>query len=277
MKTGDKIRALRLLLGYDQKDLAFALSLNAPTSVNRWEQGVALPRIGMLQRLGKVLQVSWAWLQHSHMPVSSENFLRFRPLSPYLDNTERWTRFMCTRLPELFIDLCNELNVTEYFVLDAPCQGGITIAANNELAIEVSSLPELHAAVRAKLPQYVVMQVANDEYLEELCTGSRTAELFSRCGIDWIHVQQREPEPPASPSISMSLNAKIADKDCCTEIKSKVHSVFDELIQKYSLFDVSLNISIIPSRSENELICDLIEDKRLKKLAQLLFGKKVRI
>jgi len=44
-----------------------------------------------------------------------------------------------------------------------------------------------------------------------------------------------------------------------------------------TLFDVSLNISIIPSRSENELICDLIEDKRLKKLAQSLFGKKVRI
>jgi hypothetical protein len=121
------------------------------------------------------------------------------------------------------------------------------------------------------------MQVTDDEYLEELCAGSRTAELFSRCGVDWIHVQQREPEPPSSPSISMSLNAKIADKDCCTEIKSKVHSVFDELIQKYSLFDVSLNISIIPSRSENELICDLIEDKRLKKLAQSLFGKKVRI
>jgi len=74
MTTGEKIRVLRLLLGYDQKDLAFALSLNAPTSVNRWEQGVALPRIGMLQRLGEVLQVSWAWLQDSHMPVSSGNF-----------------------------------------------------------------------------------------------------------------------------------------------------------------------------------------------------------
>jgi len=236
MTTGEKIRVLRLLLGYDQKDLAFALSLNAPTSVNRWEQGVALPRIGMLQRLGEVLQVSWAWLQDSHMPVSSGNFLNFRPLSPYLANTERWTRFMCTSLPELFVGLCNELNVTEYFVLDAPCQGGIIIAANKELAIEVSSLPELHAAVRAKLPQYVVMQVTDDEYLEELCAGSRTAELFSRCGVDWIHVQQREPEPPSSPSISMSLNAKIADKDCCTEIKSKVHSVFDELIQKYYSF-----------------------------------------
>ncbi|MGD9685360.1 MAG: helix-turn-helix domain-containing protein [Desulfobacter sp.] len=270
MDTAVKIRALRLLKGYDQQLLAEHLGMQSATTVNRWEQRISIPRTGMLMNVGKALGVNWPWLQDSGMPFDKDKFLQYRPLSPYIKYSDRWVRHMCATLPDLFKHLCSELGMSRLWSIEAPCQGGIAIAANNELAIEVISVPELHAAMRAKLSEATVLQINNSEYLDELCACSKTSEFLKRCGIDNIKVQPREPELASKPSISLCLNAEIGDNDCCKKIDDEINCIIDNLIKKYSLSNVKLRVDTNPSKSGNEIICDLIFNKQLKKIAKQL-------
>jgi len=270
METAEKIKTLRLLNGCDQQLLAERLEMRSATTINRWEQRVSLPRTGMLMKLGQALGINWPWLQDSRMPLVKDNFVQFVPLSPYVDYSDRWGKYVCSTLPALFMHLCLELGISKFWSLDAPCRGGITIAAHDHLVIEIISAPELHAAIQSKLPEHMVLQIADSEFLEELCEGTRTVEFFAQCGIDWVKAQARAQEPPSKPSISLRFNVEMNNNDDGNRIKGEINNFFKKLIQNNALYNVKFDINITPSRTSNELMYNLIVNKQLKKAAKKL-------
>ena len=71
----------RSALGWSQADLAKASGISA-TQLSRYESGLNEPRINMIGKLAKSLNVQLDWLAHGRGPIDGDN--GGRPMSPGL-------------------------------------------------------------------------------------------------------------------------------------------------------------------------------------------------
>lgn len=274
MKIGDKVKVLRLLEGIGQREFATMLGSKVATNVNRWEQGLSVPRVSMLQNIGDELNIYWPWLQDSTFDFIKNDNVIFRPLSPYRAFTHRWLTLLPKELASLFPALCRELNLIDYWCFDAPCEGGVVVAAKQGLSLMVICRPELYPSLRDSLPSYHKMSMADREYAELLFTGTNCHEIFARCGIDYIHLQEKHSsEPPALPSININLTAKVSASTDLINLQEAIKRQLDNLVAELLLQDVSIDVSALPAKSTNKLILELIDTPTLKNLAQSLTEK----
>jgi transcriptional regulator with XRE-family HTH domain len=68
----DRLVKARSALGWSQADLARASGISA-TQLSRYESGLNGPRINMIGRLAKALNVQFDWLAYGKGPIEGEN------------------------------------------------------------------------------------------------------------------------------------------------------------------------------------------------------------
>lgn len=269
METGKKIKILRLLAGSGQLELAKELGMKAATHVNRWEQGGAIPRTNMLQRLGECLGVCWPWLHDSDSDFCKENYMHFRPLSPFVPYTARWRALLQRDIAELLPELFRELNLESIWGFQAPCKGGFIIATKPELTLLITCLPELYASIEMALPSVQKVSISDSYYAEQLFLGDLTQDIFKRCGVDHV-VQEKKSAPPPVTNIKVEVKASAAAEINHLELKKIIQDQIDSMIAAAGLFEANVSIGVTASRDASEIILDLVSDPVLKQLAMQL-------
>lgn len=269
MEIGKKIKAIRLLMGIGQLELAKGLGMKAATHVNRWEQGTAIPRTNMLQRLGDSLEIYWPWLQDSKTDFVRGGYVHFRPLSPYVLYTPRWLALLQRDIPELLPELFKELNLQSLWGFQAQCRGGFIVAAKPGLTLLITCLPELFDTTADALPSVQQVSISDSYFAEQLFLGTLTQDIFKRCGV--IHVKLEEkPAPPPATKVSFEVRATAVADINHQELRNTVQKHIDEIITAAGLSEAYVTISVSVPRNSTEIILELVSNPVLKKLAQQL-------
>ncbi len=266
MEIGKKIRAIRLLLGIGQLELAKSLGMKAATHVNRWEQGISIPRTNMLQRLGDSLEIYWAWLQDSNTDFVREAYVHFRPLSPYVNFTPRWLALLQRDIPELLPELLLELNLRSIWGFEAPCRGGFVVATKPGLTLLITCLPELYDSIVMALPSVNQVPVSDVYYAKQLFLDEMTQDLFDRCGVGHIEFEKKAAAPPAT-NVNIVVKASAAADINHQDLRNAIQRHVDTIISAVGLFEADVAINVTASRRSKEIILDLVSDPALKKLA----------
>jgi transcriptional regulator with XRE-family HTH domain len=266
MEIGKKIKVLRLLEGSGQLELAKWLGMKAATHVNRWEQGAAIPRTNMLQRLGDFLGVYWPWLQDSKSDFVKEKYVRYRPLSPYVPYTTRWRSLLQHDLAELLPELLEELNLNRIWGFQAPCKGGFIVATNPEFALLISCLPELYDPIVTALPSVQFVTISDSYFAKQVFLDELTQEIFERCGAEHIEIEKK-PAPLPKTTIKLEVSATVSAEKDHQELHNMIQKHIDALITVAGLLEANMKINISASRSSMELALDLVSDPFLKELA----------
>jgi transcriptional regulator with XRE-family HTH domain len=87
---GSPIKHFRKLAGLSKSDLARRVGVS-PTAVNNWEEHGVRPRLEVLLKLEKALEVSWMQLNGRPQPPSAE--VARSPDQPQLSRGERLDQF----------------------------------------------------------------------------------------------------------------------------------------------------------------------------------------
>lgn len=266
MEIGKKIKVLRLLEGCGQLELAKSLGMKAATHLNRWEQGTAIPRTNMLQRIGDLLGVNWPWLQDSKSDFVKGNYVRYRPLSPYVPYTPRWRALLQHDLAELLPELFEELKLDRIWGFQAPCKGGFIVATNPEFAFLISCLPDLYDQIITALPSVQFVTISDAYFAKQVFLDELTQEIFGLCGVGHI-VIEKKPVPPPKTNVSFRVTATVSAEKDHQELRNTIQKHIEALITAAALTEVDMKITVSASRSSIELALDLVADPKLKKLA----------
>lgn len=272
MDLPSKIRAARLLAGLDQRGLAFAMGMKSATHINRWEQGVSAPRSNMLQKLGDALRIYWPWLIDSNLPYTQEEFISYRPLSPYVEYTDRWLSLMPKHLAELLPDFLSELQYDNITTFRAPCGGGVIVATNNKLPLMVICRQELFPTLLESITAKQEVSITDNEFARQLFKGAITQELFERCGVSTICIPPA-PEPPPKITVSIHLTASLDNTVDINGAQSRLDSQIRNLIMESGLEEVKFNLTVAASKSTNQFVTEFVVGENMKELAQLLLEK----
>lgn len=269
METGKKIKILRLLAGSGQLELAKELGMKAPTHVNRWEQGGAMPRTKMLQRLGDCLEVCWPWLHDSESDFSKDSYVHFRPLSPFVPYTARWLALLQRDIAELLPELFQELNLKNIWGFQAPCEGGFIVAVKPGLALLITCLPELYTPIERTLPSVQQVMISDSYYAEQLFLGTSTQDILKKCGAEYVVLEKKINTPPVT-NIKIEVKASATAEINHLELKKIIQEQIDSMIAAAGLFEANVSIGVTASRNASEIILDLVTDPVLKRLAMQL-------
>jgi len=265
LETGKKIKILRLLSGSGQLELAKGLGMKAATHVNRWEQGGAMPRANMLQRLGDYLEVCWPWLYDSNSDFSKESYVNFRPLSPYVPYTARWLSLLQREIAELLPELFQELHIQNVWSFSAPCSGGLIVAAKPGLTMLISCLPELYDSLEKALPSVRRVEISDSDYAEQLFLGTLSQDLFKHCGIDYVDQKRRT--VPSTTNVNVRIKASAAGSIDHMALKKYIQGQIETIITDAGLLEADVFIDVTASRNSSEIVLDLVSDPALKHLA----------
>lgn len=274
MKLGDKIKAVRLLAGEGQKELALIMGTKSPSHINRWEQGVAAPRAIMLQKLGEALCINWPWLMDSNMDFVINNFVYYRPLSPYSNYTARWLTLLPQELAELLPLFIEELRFEQFWRLDAPCNGGVIIVSKPSLHCMIVCRPELYPKLAASIKTCKQLTISDYEFAQQLFTANTTEELFERCGITSTNIPSYPKNPPSA-CLTLKLDAKLPADTNLRALEKRIQQHLDILIAQEGMQEVNCKITGSPAKSSNELAAELVIGANMKKLANLLLEKNI--
>lgn len=269
MYLPNKIRVARLLAGFDQKDLALAMGMKSATHINRWEQGVSAPRSNMLQKLGKALEIYWPWLLDSNLPYIQGEYLSYRPMSPYVDYTDRWLSIMPKHLAELLPDFLSELQLDNIITFSAPCGGGIIVATNNTLPLMITCRQELFPILLETIPTSKKQKITDIEFAEQLFKGTITQELFERSGVTALQIELIT-EPPPKVSVSINLTASLNNTVDIAGIQTLLDNKMQNLIKESGLEEVKLDVSVTASKSTNQFVAEFVVGKKMRELAREL-------
>lgn len=269
MEIGKKIKAIRLLMGIGQLELAKNLGMKAATHVNRWEQGTATPRTNMLQRLGDSLEIYWPWLQDSNTDFVRGGCVHFRPLSPYVVYTPRWLALLQRDMPELLSELFKELNLQSLWGFQAPCRGGFIVAAKPGLTLLITCLPELFDAVLEALPSVKQVSISDSYFAEQLFLGTLTQDIFKRCGVEHVVLGGKPAQLPAT-KVRFEVKATAEADMNHQELRNTLQKHIDEIITAAGLSETDVTISVTAPRNSAEMILELVSNPILKELAQQL-------
>lgn len=269
METGKKIKILRLLAGSGQLELAKELGMKAATHVNRWEQGGAIPRTNMLQRLGGYLGVCWPWLHDSDSDFCKENYMHFRPLSPFVPYTARWRALLQRDIAELLPELFHELNLNSIWGFQAPCKGGFVVAVKPGFALLITCLPELYMPIERTLPSVKQVMISDSYYAEQLFFETSTQEILKQCGAEYVVLEKKISPPPVT-NIKVEVKASAAAEINHLELKKIIQDQIDSMIAAAGLFEANVSIGVTASRDASEIILDLVSDPVLRQLAMQL-------
>ena len=272
MNLGNKIRVARLLAGFDQRGLALTMGMKAATHINRWEQGVSAPRSNMLQKLGNALEIYWPWLLDSNLPYIQGEYISYRPMSPYVDYTDRWLSIMPKHLAELLPDFLSELQYDNITTFSAPCGGGIIVATNNKLPLMITCRPELFPALYETIPTSKKHTITDTEFAEQLFKGTTTQELFERSGVTALQIKPIT-EPPPKVTVSINLTASLNDTVDIAGIQTWLDNEMKNLIKESGLDEVKLDVSVSAAKSTNQFVTEFVVGKNMMKLAQLFLEK----
>lgn len=272
MNIASKIRVARLLAGFDQRDLALSLGMRASTHVNRWEQGVSAPRPVMLQNLGKILDIYWPWLMDSNLPYTQEEYISYRPLSPYVDYTDKWLALMPKHLAELLPDFLSELHYDNITTFSAPCGGGIIVASNEKLPLIITCRQELFPALLETIPAAEKHNITDTEFAEQLFKDGMTQELFRRSGVNVLNIEPIE-EPPPKVTVYVKLTASISNTVDIAGIQVRLDKKMQNLILESELEEAALDVSVTASKSTNQYVNEFVVGTNMRALAQLLTEK----
>lgn len=83
-----RIREARERLGWNQATLAERMSISQP-SISAWESGKKAPRVKMMERLSRVLGVSFEWLSTGRGEIDQGRNKITESYTPELDGNER--------------------------------------------------------------------------------------------------------------------------------------------------------------------------------------------
>lgn len=272
MNLARKIRVSRLLAGHDQKDLAFAVGMKSATHINRWEQGVSSPRSNMLQKLGKALEIYWPWLLDSNLPYVQEEYIYYRPMSPYVDYTERWLSLMPKHLAELLPDFLSELQYVNITAYSAPCGGGV-IVGNAKTPLMITCRQELFPILLETIPAAEKHNITDTEFAEQLFKDGMTQELFKRSGTNAPYIEPVK-EPPPKVTVYVKLTASISNTVDIAGIQTRLDKKMQKMINESGLEEVELDVSVTASKSTNQYVSEFVVGKEMKYLAQLLLVNK---
>jgi transcriptional regulator with XRE-family HTH domain len=266
MEIGKKIKVLRLLTGSGQLELAKYLGMKAATHVNRWEQGGAIPRTNMLQRLGDLLGVYWPWLQDSNSDFVKEAYVHFRPLSPFVPYTPRWLALLQRDVGDLLPALLQELKLQNVWGFQAPCKGGFVVATKPDLTLLITCLPGLYDSIVRALPSVYQVTISDSYYSKQLFLDELTQDLFDRCGVGHIELEKKAVPPPAT-NVNIVVKASAAADINHQDLRNTIQRHIDTIISAAGLFEADVTINVTASRNSKEIILDLVSDPALKKLA----------
>lgn len=272
MNLPNKIRAARLLAGFDQRELALAMAMKSATHVNRWEQGVSAPRADMLQKLGRALEIYWPWLMDSNLPYTQEEYISYRPLSPYVDYTDKWLALMPRHLAQLLPDFLAEIHCKSITVFSAPCGGGV-IVGNAKTPLMITCRQELFPILLETIPAAEKHNITDTEFAEQLFKDGMTQELFKRSGTNAPYIEPVK-EPPPKVTVYVKLTASISNIVDIAGIQTRLDKKMQKLINESGLEEVELDVSVTASKSTNQYVSEFVVGKEMKCLAQLLLVNK---
>ncbi len=239
--------------------------MKAATHVNRWEQGIAIPRTKMLQTLGNILEVYWPWLQDTSSDFAKNPFVYFRPLSPFVDYTPRWRTLLPQELAGILPELFKELDTLDIWALRAPCKGGCIVTSKPGLSLLITCLPPLFEPLVDVLPSAQHKLISDSTFAEWAFKGTGEKWIFNQCGIEYNEVEKK-PSLPSGKKVSFNGYAKVsADVDCeklQTTIQAKINKIFDES----SLSDGHVSVKITVPKSFMQFLLDNVPDQDWKKL-----------
>lgn len=266
MELTNKLKVLRLLAGFGQKDLAGALGMAAATHINRWERGESHPRTNMLQKIGEALGIYWPWLQDSSMPLSTAEFICFRPLSPYVDYTPRWLSLLPRELSEMLPELFLELNITDVWRIQAHCKGGIIVASKDGFTLMIACTPYLYEILSSAFTDAKQAEIYDTLYAEQLFLSTRTQEIMKIIGVEYIEPAVK-PSAPAQAQLSVEVKAQVAINSDYHELREAIIKQIDLLISEMNLSRAEVKVNISAPKSMYEIVSGLVYDPALKRLA----------
>jgi transcriptional regulator with XRE-family HTH domain len=272
MELYNKIRLLRILNGDDQRDIALALGMKSATHVNRWERNISKPRTDMLKRLGTVLNVYWAWLADSTSRFSDDKFVYYRPLSPFATYSPRWLALMPLDLEKLLPEFFNEIAFNQFWFFEASCGGGIAVANKLDLTLVIICHPHISSSVKNSMSSPQIISISNYIYASNLFWGEGINKIYDLCGIEQdINSEKTNQDNKMTDTlIDMSLKAKLAvgiDKDEIKIITDNINNFIDNIVKEYELTDIEFKNNISESKTKNEILLELVNDKKLKNIA----------
>lgn len=268
MNLASKVRVARLLAGFDQRELALAMAMKSATHLNRWEQGVSAPRADMLQKLGSALEIYWPWLMDSNLPYTQEEYISYRPLSPYVDYTDKWLALMPRHLAQLLPDFLAELYCKSITVFSAPCGGGV-IVVNAKTPLMITCRKELFSVLIETLQIAEKQTVTDTEFAEQLFKDGMTQDLFKRSGANAPYIKPVK-EPPPKVTVYVKLTASISNTVDIAGIQARLDKKMQKLINESGLEEVELDVSVTASKSTSQYVSEFVVGKEMKELAQLL-------
>lgn len=277
MELTNKLKVLRLLAGFGQKELAVDLGMAAATHINRWERGESHPRTNMLQKIGEALGIYWPWLQDSRMPLSTAAFIYFRPLSPYSDYTPRWLSLLPRELSELLPELFFELNITDVWCVQAHCKGGIIVASKEGFTLMIACTPSLYEILSSVLTDAKQAEIDDTLYAEQLFLSTRTQEIMKIIGVGYIEPEVKQ-SAPAQAQISVEVKAHAPLNSDYHELREAIIKQMDLFISKMDLSKAEVKVNISAPKSTYEIVSGLVYDPALKQLAlqlenRVVYGK----
>lgn len=272
MDSASKIRVVRLLMGFDQRDLALALGMKSPTHINRWEQGGSTPRSTMLQNLSKILDIYWPWLLDSNLPYNQKEYISYRPLSPYVDYTQKWLALMPRHLAQLLPDFLAEIHCQNITVFGALCGGGV-IVGNAKTPLIITCRQELFSALLETIPAAEKQSITDTEFAEQLFKDGMTQELFKRSGVIVPNIEPIN-EPPPKITVVIKLNASINNAVDIAGIQVMLDKKMQNLVLESGLEEAVLDVSVTASKSTNQYVNEFVVGKDMHNLAQLLLRNK---
>lgn len=273
MDLSSKIRVVRLLMGFDQRDLAFAVGMKSATHINRWEQGGSTPRPNMLQNLGKALEVYWPWFLDSTLPVTQKEYLSYRPISPYGNYTNKWLTLMPQHLGELLPDFFTDLRCQNITAFSAPCGGGVIVSKCEKLPLIITCRQELFPALLETIPAAQKQSISDTEFAEQLFKDGMTQELFKCSGISAPYIEPVK-EPPPKVTVYVKLTASISNTVDIAGIQTRLDKNMQKIINESGLEEVELDVSVTASKSTNQYVSEFVIGKEMKDLARLLSADK---
>ncbi len=267
MEINRKIKVLRLLTGRGQMDLARVLGMRAATHVNRWEQGIAIPRTKMLQTLGDVFGVYWPWIQDSTSEFVKKTYIYFGPLSPFVDYTPRWLTLLPQELAAILPEFFKELGLLDIWVLRAPCNGGCIVAAKPGLSLLITCLPPLFESIVHVLPSAQQKRISDSTFAELAFKGTGVKYVFNKCGIKCDDVEEK-PSLPSVTNVSFNGYANaVADVDC-EELRATIQAKINNIFSESGLSGGHVNVVITAPKSIKQFLLENIPDKNMMKLVK---------
>ena len=94
-RVGGRIKRFRELAGLSKSELARRVGVS-PTAVNNWEDNGAMPRMEMMLKLEKVLEVSWMQLMSARTdddPEVESPHTAASPIQPGVSRGDRLDQF----------------------------------------------------------------------------------------------------------------------------------------------------------------------------------------